>query len=108
MLTSNLLDSLLGREVDDLVEGGWDYPHAMDPQSPEDDVVGRKAVEHHDSYVEVHPTSVDWKSDLPNGVLLPSTNLDEEGGQLMNVRLIDLHFPESIQEQYISGRTIIY
>ena len=44
MFTLNFLESPLGREPDDLVEGKGDYPYAMNPRSAKDRVVGRWVV----------------------------------------------------------------
>ena len=39
LLTYDLFDPPLGRELDDLMECGGDYPHTMDPRLSKDEVI---------------------------------------------------------------------
>ena len=59
LLTSDLLDSLLGWEPDNLMKGGGDYPHVVDPRSSNDNIIGGWAIQCHEGYMEVYPIDID-------------------------------------------------
>ena len=68
MLALDFLDPPCCGEPDDLVEGGGECPHVVDPWSAEDHIVGRGAVEHNEGDMEVDFGCVDW------GVMSPNVN----------------------------------
>ena len=59
LLTLDLLDSPVGWEPDDLMEGRGDCPNIVDPRSSKDKIVGRWTNQHNKGHMEVYPTGVD-------------------------------------------------
>ena len=76
MLALDFFDTPCCGESDDLVEGGGDCPHVVDPRSTEDHIVSLGAVEHYEGDMEVDSGYVNWESDVPQSELLFAAESD--------------------------------
>ena len=98
LFTLDLFDSPLGREPDDLVEGGGDYPHAMNPWLSKGDILGWWAVKYCKDHIELHRTGIDRECDVCHGEILLPIEDNKDGIMVVDVGLIDLNILKCIQK----------
>ena len=65
LLTFDFFNAPCCGEPDDLVKGGGDCPHVMDPRSAKDHLVRRRIVEYYEGDMEFDSGCVEWEGDVP-------------------------------------------